>query len=127
MSTGALYTPAEVIVPKVAFPPGTPLTLQLTAVSAVFVTVAVNVAWFPSKTDALVGFTRTCIVGSGGGGDDETLPAVQPSVHAPSARSAMNTSVLLLDLFSLLRGRNGMPSQKAGERPAKGKAIEIGD
>jgi hypothetical protein len=39
-----MYTPAEVIVPSVAFPPGTLFTLQLTAVSVVFVTVAVKVA-----------------------------------------------------------------------------------
>jgi hypothetical protein len=43
-SAGAVYTPAELIVPRVVFPPGTVLTLQLTAVSVVFVTVAVNVA-----------------------------------------------------------------------------------
>jgi len=30
MSAGAVYTPAGVIVPSVAFPPGTPFTLQLT-------------------------------------------------------------------------------------------------
>jgi len=39
-----VYNPAEVIVPSVAFPPGTVLTLQLAAVSVVFVTVAVNIA-----------------------------------------------------------------------------------
>ena len=44
MSAGTAYTPAEVIVPNVTFPPGTPLTLQLTAVSSVFVTEAVKVA-----------------------------------------------------------------------------------
>jgi len=43
-SAGAVYTPAELIVPRVVFPLGTVLTLQLTAVSVVFVTVAVNVA-----------------------------------------------------------------------------------
>jgi hypothetical protein len=44
MSAGAVYTPADVIAPTAAFPPGTPFTLQLTAVSDVFVTVAVKVA-----------------------------------------------------------------------------------
>ncbi len=43
-SAGAVYTPAEVIVPSAAFPPATPLTPQLTVVSVVFVTVAVKVA-----------------------------------------------------------------------------------
>ena len=43
-SAGAVYTPPAVIVPTWAFPPATPLTLQLTAVSVVFVTTAVNVS-----------------------------------------------------------------------------------
>jgi hypothetical protein len=42
-SAGAVYTPAAVIVPTAELPPAIPLTLQLTLVSAVFVTVAVNV------------------------------------------------------------------------------------
>jgi len=127
MSTGAVYTPAEVIVPSVAFPPGTPLMLQLTAVSDVFVTVAVNVTWFPNKTDAFVGFTVTAIVGGGDcdGGEGEILPAVQPSVHAAFARRAINTSVLVVDLFSLLGERDRMPSQKQpkGQRREKGRGL----
>jgi hypothetical protein len=43
-SAGAVYTPAEVIVPSIVFPPATLLTLQLTAVSVVFVTAAMRVA-----------------------------------------------------------------------------------
>jgi hypothetical protein len=43
-SAGAVYTPAELIAPSVVFPPCTVLTFQLTAVSVVFVTAAVNVA-----------------------------------------------------------------------------------
>ncbi|HEV1994989.1 MAG TPA: hypothetical protein VGR03_11715 [Candidatus Acidoferrum sp.] len=62
-SVGAVYTPRDVIVPSVAFPPGTPFTLQLTAVSVVLVTVAAKVAWPPSTTDPLAGFTVTSIVG----------------------------------------------------------------
>jgi hypothetical protein len=50
------------------FPPATPLTLQLTAVSAVFVTVAVNVTWLPSTTVPLGGATFTTMDGGGGGG-----------------------------------------------------------
>ena len=127
MSTGAVYTPAEVIVPSVAFPPGTPLMLQLTAVSDVFVTAAVNVTWFPNKTDAFVGFAVTAIGGGGegDGGEDETLPEVQPSVHAASARRAINTSVLVLDLFSLLGERDRMSSQKQpkGQRREKGRGL----
>ena len=127
VSRGAVYTPAEVIVPGVAFPPGTPLTLQLTAVSPVFVTAAVNITWFPNKTDAFVGFAVTAIGGGGGGsgGEGETLPAVQPSVHAAFARRAINTSVLVVDLFSLLGERDRMPSQKQpkGQRREKGRGL----
>jgi hypothetical protein len=42
-STGAVYTPEDVIVPTAAFPPGVPFTLQFTAVFVVLTTVAVNV------------------------------------------------------------------------------------
>ena len=70
-SIGAVYTPAGVIVPNVVLPPVTPFTLQITAVSVVFVTVAVKVAWFPSRTEPFGGFTATMIerAGGGGGGD----------------------------------------------------------
>lgn len=47
MSAGAVYTPADVIVPGGTFPPGTPFTLQLTGVSLV----AEKVTWAPSTTD----------------------------------------------------------------------------
>src|SRR6266849_8274541 len=75
-SAGAVYTPADVIVPIVAFPPGTLFTLQLTAVSVVFVTVTVKVAWFPSTTDRFARRTVTFVAGGSGGGAD-TLPALQ--------------------------------------------------
>jgi len=120
MSAGAVYTPAGVIVPSVAFPPGTPFTLQLTAVSVVFVTVATNVAWPPSRTDPFVGLTITSIAGGGGGGGDSDEPAApQPSVRAPSLRSAMKTIVVVLDLFPLLRERGRMPSQKQAKAQRK--------
>jgi len=117
-SGGAVYTPAEVIVPRVEFPPRIVLTLQLTTVSAVFVTVAVNVVWFPSTTDAFVGVKVTTIVGGGGGGAD-TLPAVQPSDHAHSARSAKTTIVVVLDCLPLLCERERMPSQMQAEGQRK--------
>jgi hypothetical protein len=116
-SGGAVYTPVDVIVPRVAFPPATPLTLQFTAVSVVFVTVAMNVSWFPSTTDPVVGVTVTPMDGGGGGGGG-ALPAPQPSVHAPSAKSAMNRIVLVLNLLSLLGERDRMPTreQASGQR-----------
>ena len=117
-SAGAVYTPAEVIVPRVEFPPGTVLTLQLTTVSAVFVTVAVNVVWFPSTTDAFVGVKVTTIVGGGGGGAD-TLPAVQPSDHAHSVKSAKTTIALVLGDFPLPCERERMPSQMQAEGQRK--------
>ena len=42
-SAGAVYTPVDEMVPTVEFPPVIPFTLQLTLVSAAFVTAAVNV------------------------------------------------------------------------------------
>jgi hypothetical protein len=41
-SAGAVYTPAAVIVPTAAFPPGMSFTLQITLVSLLFATVARN-------------------------------------------------------------------------------------
>jgi hypothetical protein len=43
---GAVYSPEEVIVPTVEFPPVTPFTCQVTAVLEVPVTVAVNCCVF---------------------------------------------------------------------------------
>ena len=126
-SAGAVYTPAEVIVPSVAFPLGALFTLQFTAVSVVFVTVAVKVAWFPSTTDPFVGVTVTCIAGGGGGGGD-TPPAVQPNDHAPAARAATTTIVVVLDIFPLLGERNRMPSQMQakGQRKTGKQEMRIG-
>src|SRR5438876_896764 len=45
-TAGAVYSPELEIVPTVALPPVTPLTCQVTAVLAVFCTVAVN-CWVP--------------------------------------------------------------------------------
>jgi hypothetical protein len=85
---------------------------QLTAVSVVFVTVAVKVAWPPSTMEPFAGFTDTSIAGGGGGGGDEdATPALQPNVHDPSANSAMSTSILFQDVFPLLGERDRMPSQ----------------
>jgi hypothetical protein len=122
-SAGAVYTPLEVIVPSDAFPPGAPLTFQLTAVSIVFVTDATNVSWFPSTTDPVVGVTVTPIDGGGGGGD--APPAPHPNVQAPSANSAMSTAVVVLDVLQLLGERDRMPSQKQakGQRKEKGMGV----
>lgn len=110
-SAGAVYTPEDVIVPIAEFPPAMLPTLQLTLVSAVFVTAAVKVNWFPSTTEPLAGVTVT-MEGGGGDGGATAPPPPQPSVHAPTARRAMRPSLAFLRLFPLLRGRGRMPSAK---------------
>jgi hypothetical protein len=52
-----------VIVPTVAFPPATPFTDHVTAVFAVFVTVAVNCCVAPTATLGAAGATVTPIAG----------------------------------------------------------------
>jgi len=125
-STGAVYTPPDVIVPSVAFPPSAPLTLQLTAVSVVFVTVAVKVAWPPSTTDPFIGFTVTAIAGDEGEGGDDAIPALQPNVHAPSANSAMSTAAVVLDVFPLVGERDRMPSQMQAKGQRKEREYWLG-
>src|SRR5258708_8338478 len=116
------------MVPGAAFPPATPFTLQLTAVSVVPVTFALNVAWFPSTTDPLVGVTLTAVdCGGRGGGAGDAPPAPQPSVHACCARSAINTIVVVLDLFPLLRQRGRMPAQKQAKGQRKAMGIRTRD
>ncbi len=125
-SAGAVYTPADVIVPSVAFPPETPFTLQLTAVSVVPVTFALNVAWFPSTTDPLVDVTLTAMHCAGGGGSGgDAPPAPQPNVHACCARSAITTIVVVLDLFPFLCERGRMPAQKQAKGQRKGMGIGV--
>jgi hypothetical protein len=87
-----VYTPAELIVPLDAVPPGTPFTLQFTFVSVAFVTDAANVSEFPSNTEPLIGATVTTIEGGGGGGGEETVlgPPPQPESHAPAVSTKRN-------------------------------------
>jgi hypothetical protein len=58
-AAGAVYKPALEIVPTVAFPPATLLTLQVTPVFAAPFTVAVNCCVFVTGTPALAGPTET--------------------------------------------------------------------
>jgi hypothetical protein len=61
---GAVYTPELVIVPRVALPPATPFTSQVTPVLVVLATVAVNVCVpVPACTLPLVGQTATITTG----------------------------------------------------------------
>jgi hypothetical protein len=114
-----------VIVPTAEFPPAMPLTLQLTPVSVVFVTVAVNVNWFPSTTEPVAGATVTVMEGGGGGGRVPAPPPPQPCNHAPAARRAMKPSRAFVKLFPVFSGRGRIPSAKQ----AKGqrKKLVLGD
>jgi len=92
-SAGAVYTPVALIVPAVALPLATPLTLQVTLVSVALVTVALKVCVLPSTTEALLGVIATVteagVGGRGGGGGSAaelTPPPPQPSMHALAAR-----------------------------------------
>lgn len=125
-SAGAVYTPPDVTVPSAELPPGTPLTLQLTTVSVVFVTVAPKVVWSPSTTETFAGFTVTSIAGGGGGGG-EALPPPHPNDHQPWARIATITIVVALNLFAFMGERNRMPSQKQAKGQRKKGALENGD
>lgn len=63
-AAGALYIPADEIVPAVEFPPGTPFTSQLIPVLLVPETVALNCWVWPVCKVALGGETETV---TGGG------------------------------------------------------------
>jgi hypothetical protein len=97
-SLGAVYTPAELIVPLDALPPGAPFTLQFTFVSVVFVTVAVSVCEFPSNTEPLNGAT-VMVIEEGGGGGEVMVPGPPPQPGSPVApastmRNGKSASVL---------------------------------
>ena len=99
-SAGAVYAPAEVMVPTPAFPPAKPFTLQMTLVSAEFITVAWNVAGLPSSTDPLVGMMVTMMDGGGGGPPVPGLPP-QPNDHTALANKTATPHLLVLGFFSM--------------------------
>jgi hypothetical protein len=127
-STGAVYSPAEEIVPRVEFPPSTLLTAHWTVLSAVFVTVAKNACEFPRSTKLVIGVTVTTIAGAGdGGGGVAEPPLPQPCRHtvAPNASSGNEFEALMRGVnfgfgsaFEFLRERNRMTSgmQAKGQR-----------
>lgn len=91
-SEGAVYTPAEVIVPDAVFPFETPFTLQVTLVFVEFATFAVNDWEFPSSTELLVGVTVTTIAGGGGGGGGGAVP--EPPPHPLSAKTTASNPII---------------------------------
>src|SRR6266850_5792352 len=118
---GAVYTPSDVIVPNVALPPGVPFTDQLTAVSAVFATFAVNGIAFPSMTDPLFGETVIVMDGGGGGGgtDGPAPPPPQPIVHAPVAGRTRRKILAVRNLFRSNGGRDRIPPPKQAKGQRK--------
>ena len=119
-STGAVYNPAEVIVPTAASPPGTPLTFHETLVSLVLVTVAANACVFPRITAALAGVTATPIGEVGGGGGCATRPAptpTQPTVHALAVRRTTKGNAASLAGPGVLVSRIVLPMCGKGRMP----------
>src|SRR5262249_17831563 len=86
-SFGAVYAPVVVIVPTAALRPGTPFTLQLTAVLAVLLTVALNLVVFPSTTELLFGVTATATEPGTGGGGGTGVTAPPPPLPHPLAQT----------------------------------------
>ena len=58
-STGAVYTPAAVMVPVTELPPAMPFTLQETVVSVALVTAAAKVCVLPKRSEAVTGVMVT--------------------------------------------------------------------
>jgi hypothetical protein len=113
--------PALVIVPTVAFPPATLLTLQATVVFVVLVTFAVNVAELPSSTELLVPVTVTTMAGGGGGGDTlATEPPPQPSAKDSATRRAHSAKFFAAICFSFLRERGRMPRPRQAKGQRRG-------
>lgn len=87
---GAVYAPLAVMVPTVAFPPGTPFTLQVTDGFDAPVTLALNVCDMPNRTDAAGGAIVTVIMGGGGGGPFPTTPQPRSDATRTSTRRHSN-------------------------------------
>jgi hypothetical protein len=91
---GAVYTPFASIIPSVAFPPGIPFTLQVTAVFTVPLTVTVNVCGSPSGTDAVAGAIATVMVEEGGcGGPTSPLQPRNDATKSNAGRQGDGMSV----------------------------------
>lgn len=93
---GAVYTPAEVIVPAVDEPPGVPFTDQLTVVFELPLTAAENVSEEPARTFAVAGETTTAIAEPGTGFDfcvdDEDPPELHEARSTPASAGPITPS-----------------------------------
>jgi hypothetical protein len=113
-SAGAPKTPPAVIVPAVALPPVTPLTLHVTLVSLAFVTVAAKLWVFPRSIEELEGFTVTPTDGGGGvggGAADPVPPPTQPCVKPAAAKVKTKITSPRFALAAAIQfcGRGRMP------------------
>ena len=91
---GAVKRPPEVMVPTVLLPPGTPATLQLTAVLVVFETVASKTVVAPSSTGMLAGERLMEMSGGGGGGGAVELDPATPPHPAANADHAITKTIM---------------------------------
>src|SRR5215470_10404376 len=122
-STGAVYSPVAVIVPKAAFPPGTPLTVQVTPVSGVPLTLAEKLSALPSNTELFCGVTLTVMGGGGGGGGGATGPTPpppQPRVSALAVRRPVQLARRITIARFLERVRTLSAKQAKGQRKSQG-------
>jgi len=87
-AAGAVYKPAALIVPTVPLPPVVPLTCQVTAVFAVFVSVAVNCCVKLTCTEGVFGLTATVIAGGA-----VTLTVAAPVFVASACEVAVTVTV----------------------------------
>src|ERR1051325_7246554 len=85
-TSGAVKRPADVMVPRVAFPPATPFTAQVTAVFEVPETAAVNCWVPPARTDCAAGVTLMMTADEPG--LLPLLPPAQPERKDTAARNA---------------------------------------
>jgi hypothetical protein len=85
-TTGAIYSPAAVIVPTTAFPPGTLFTFQVTLVFVAPVTFAWNCCFCPRNRFALAGCMVTTT--AEGPGEDELVDPQPGSISAFAQKSA---------------------------------------
>jgi len=86
---GAVNVPSAATVPCTASPPTTPLTCQVTAVFAVFVTVTMNFCVADVCTEMLVRFRETATSGVGPGWKREPTPAHPESPASSSTAAAV--------------------------------------
>src|SRR5574337_1614622 len=117
--------PSGVMVPTALVPPGVPFAAQVTRVSVVLPTAALNACVFPSRSIPLAGVTFTVIASGGGGGAGEAAPPPHPAQQRRAATKAIaahgDTAILGGPLSGndlSFCGRGRMPRRIAGELPA---------